>query len=96
MRIVDFWAPWCAPCKVLRPRLHELDVELTEINADADIDACIAYRVRMLPTVIFFDGDQEVGRLVGGAANIARVEEFLREQLLDKDGNLYSDHSDGV
>ena len=71
--LVDFWAEWCGPCKMIGPALEEIAVELGDKvvidkhNIDDNPDAGAKYGVRGIPTMILFKGGQEVDRKVGAA-----------------------------
>jgi len=68
--IVDFWAEWCGPCKVLGPIFEELSKELTDIkfakiNVDEQGEIAGEYGVRGIPTMILFKDGEEIDRIVG-------------------------------
>lgn len=69
--MVDFWAEWCGPCKVLGPVLEELSgevsekVEIVKLNVDESRDLAQKYGIRGIPTMIFFKNGQVVSTLVG-------------------------------
>lgn len=69
--VVDFWAPWCGPCKMLGPVLEEVQKELGEkveflkINVDDNPVTSGTYRVSSIPTVIIFKNGEVANTLVG-------------------------------
>jgi thioredoxin 1 len=63
--LVDFWAPWCRPCKALEPILEELPVDLARVNVDEEPGLGSRYDVLSIPTVILFAGGEARGSVVG-------------------------------
>ncbi|MBZ0110876.1 MAG: thioredoxin [Thermoanaerobaculia bacterium] len=69
--LVDFWAPWCGPCKMIAPVLDELAAEygdkltIAKVNTDENQQYAAQLGVRGIPTMILFRGGQEVDRFVG-------------------------------
>lgn len=69
--MVDFWAPWCGPCRVLAPTIEKIaegyqgKVKVGKMDTDQNPDTPGSLRVSSIPTVIFFRGGKEVDRLVG-------------------------------
>ena len=69
--MVDFWAPWCGPCRVLAPTIEKLaqqyqgKVKVGKMDTDQNPETPGGLRISSIPTVVFFSGGKEVDRLVG-------------------------------
>lgn len=82
--LVDFWAEWCGPCKMIGPSLEELSEELgekvtiTKLNIDDNPDAAAHFGVRGIPTMMLFRGGQMASMKVGAMPK-QRILEWLTE-----------------
>jgi thioredoxin 1 len=75
--VVDFWAPWCGPCRVIAPILDKLAGEyegkltIAKVNTDVDVVNASQLGIQGIPTLIIFKGGKEVERLVGSRPEAA-------------------------
>ncbi len=68
--LIDFWAAWCGPCRMLSPTIDEIaeersDVKVCKINVDEQAELAAAFRVMSIPTVVAMKEGKEAGRSVG-------------------------------
>ena len=84
--VIDFWAEWCGPCRMVGPLVEELAKEydgkvvIGKMDVDENVDTPNKYGIRNIPTLLFFKGGQLVDKQVGAvqkAALVAKVEAIL-------------------
>jgi thioredoxin 1 len=83
--LVDFWATWCGPCKIIAPIVEELAEEfdgkakIVKVDVDQNQDVAGKYQIRSIPTIVFFKNGEEVDRVIGAVP---------KNTLIDKLKNL--------
>lgn len=80
--IVDFWAPWCGPCRLVAPEIDKLaakhagSVKFVKVNVDENREVAIRYGVMSIPTIAKFERGQLVSQVIGARSADALAKEF--------------------
>ncbi len=89
LEVLDFWAPWCGPCRVMTPAVESLmeeynvegsNVEIKKVNVDTEPELTQKYGIRSIPTIVFVKDDVEVNR-IQGAQTKAKISGMITESL---------------
>ena len=79
--LVDFWAPWCGPCRVIAPSLEEInaerdDLRVVKLNVDENQQTAARYDVMSIPTLIVFKNGEPANRIIGALPKKRLVQEL--------------------
>ena len=82
--LVDFWAPWCGPCRMVAPLVEEIaneydgKLKVFKVNTDENMDIAIKYNILSIPTLGFFRGGEMVDRIIGAVPKKVIVEKIAK------------------
>jgi thioredoxin 1 len=85
--LVDFWAEWCGPCRMVGPAVEQLSqtmgdkIKIAKLNVDENQEIAVKYGVRSIPSLLLFKDGKEIARTVGAAPKEA-YQKFIEESLL--------------
>jgi thioredoxin 2 len=86
--VIDFWAPWCGPCRMVAPELERLARSaagrylIVKVNTDAQTDLAARFRIRSIPTMAVMFGGRELAR-TAGARPAAEIERFVDQAVAE-------------
>jgi len=84
--LVDFWAPWCGPCRMIAPIIEELAEDfdgkatIAKVNTDEEQEVAVKFGIRSIPTLLIFKDGKQVDQMVGAASKQAyadKINSFL-------------------
>lgn len=84
--LVDFWAPWCGPCRILAPVVEEIAtsylgrIKVGKLNVDDNQDTTMAYGIRSIPTLIIFKGGKALDQIIGAVPK-SEIEKMVKKAL---------------
>ena len=92
--LVDFWAPWCGPCRMVTPMIEQLSREYSgrvafgKVNVDENQRIAASFGIQSIPTLMIFKGSKAVDVIIGAMPK-AQIEMKLKQQLLSNNDSIY-------
>jgi thioredoxin 1 len=94
MMLVDFWAPWCGPCRMVSPIIEQLSREYSgkvafgKVNVDENQRIAASFGIQSIPTLMIFKGSKAVDVIIGAMPK-AQIEMKLKQQLSSNNDSIY-------